>query len=177
MKEKIKKEAIRDCTILVVDDDPVACKELSDILEEAGFIVSCAGNGAQAKKIVFSTDVNVVLLDLKLPDSFGLDLIKIIKEAQNDAHIIVITAYASLDSTIKAIKNQVSDFFTKPYSPEKIVESVKKCAEKQMIKRELDSKMDALESFSKIATGRELKMVKLKEEVNKLKEKLRNCKI
>lgn len=158
--------------ILIIDDEEGAGQELTEILEGEGYDALVANNGEQAKAIIAKTPLDLVLLDLKLPDVNGLDLVKNIRETGRDTYIIIITAYGSLDSAKRALREDIYDYITKPFKPEKLLEIIKKALTMQLVERKLREKVAALERFQKIATGRELEIIKLKDEIKGLKKEI-----
>lgn len=162
--------------ILIVDDEQDANQELYEILMGEGYDVLLADNGERAKKNIAQNSLDLVLLDLKLPDVDGLDLIKNIKDTGRDTYIIVITAFGSLDSAKRAIKENVYDYVTKPFNPEKLIGIIKAGMEKQKIERILREKMAILERYREITINatveRELRLTQLKKEIADLKKQL-----
>ena len=167
--------------ILIVDDEKGVEQELRDILEREGYDVLVAGDGKQAKQTIAKTPLDLILLDLKLPDLNGLDLVKDIKDTGRDTYIIVITAFGSLDSARKAIKEKIYDYVTKPFDVEKLIETIKAGFEKQRIERILREKMAALERYKEVTinatVGRELRLSQLKKEIGDLKKKIKNSQV
>lgn len=160
--------------ILIIDDDVDLCQEISDILKEKDFEVVYAGNSKQAKQILIKDDIDIILLDLKLPDGNGLDLLEEIKKVKSDVQVIVITAYGSLSSAVKAIREDFFDYITKPFDPDKLLKVINKAAVKQSTERKEREDMAIKEQFQKLAIGRELKMIKLKNEITTLKKDLKD---
>lgn len=163
-------------TILIVDDEKEAGQELCEILEQEGYNALVANNGAQAKQIIAKAPLDLVLLDLKLPDVNGLDLVKNIREIGRDTYIIIITAFGSLDSAKRAIREEVYDYITKPFVPEKLIEIIKVVLEKQKIERILREKMATLEHYRETtinaSVDREFRLSQLKKEIAELKKKI-----
>ncbi len=93
LAKKHRKDTPKDNLVLIIDDEERICRELSEILEDNNYRVLCAHSGNQARQTITKTPVDLVLLDLKLPDVNGLDLIKDIRKASRDVHIIIITGY------------------------------------------------------------------------------------
>lgn len=124
--KKREREQTRQGSILIIDDEDKICQELSEILKDNNFRVLCAKNGRQAKKIIAQKSIDLVLLDLRLPDVNGLDLIKYVKESGEDTQIIVMTGFGSLNSAKEAVRKNIYDYITKPFSPEKIIKMIKR---------------------------------------------------
>ncbi|MFH1287416.1 MAG: diguanylate cyclase [bacterium] len=104
----------KNINILIVDDDIAFCQLLIDIFIKNGYKLTSAGNIALAKSELLKNFYNVVLVDLKLPDGSGLDLIKYIKSINEDIIIIVFTGFASLETSISAMNEGAFSYMKKP---------------------------------------------------------------
>lgn len=159
--------------ILIIDDEKDLCNELLSVLQTKYRIVSYVLSCKEAKDYISKNlDIDLVLLDLKLPDCDGLDLIKQIKRANDSTIIIVITAYGTYEATLKAIREQVYDFFNKPFDPKLLEKTVEEAINKRELENNLHEKMEVLKSFSKAAGGREERIVELKNEIKDLKKEI-----
>lgn len=127
---------IKKTKILVVDDDKIIRDTLSKILKEEKYIPISKGTSKSALDIVKKMNFNIAIVDLKLPDSDGLTLLKEIKENIPDICGIVITAYPETDTAISALQKQAYDYIAKPFDIGHIKATIKKCIEKQIIERE-----------------------------------------
>ena len=115
--------------ILIVDDEPVICKAGKMILEEQGYLVDTAANGKIALEKTAETDFHLLLLDIKLPDMCGIQILKQINPKDNDICVIMMTGYGTVNNAVEAMKNGASDFITKPFSEEQLIQSVHKTLE------------------------------------------------
>ncbi len=108
--------------ILIVEDDGAACDELRELIENVapGMEVFSAYNGAEARKLMAENDLTIALLDYKLPDTTGLELLKEIKAKNVETPVILITGAGSIESGVEAMKEGAHDYILKPFSPEKI---------------------------------------------------------
>jgi len=97
--------------------------------DEINFKTTLVENGNDAIKILAEKNTDIILLDYKLPDILGLDILNKIKTEKYDLLTIMITAYASLDVAISATKSGAFDFLAKPFTPEELRNTVKKAAE------------------------------------------------
>ena len=176
MNNKSDNKKLNGSSLLIIDDDKDICRELGELFAQDNLKIFCALDGARANEIIAKNHVDVVLLDLKLPDINGLDLISVIKNVNRDAEIIVITGYGSLDTATRAMKENVYDYVTKPFDPARLEITVKEAFAKIKMKKELEGKMEDLEKFKKLTIGRELEMIKLKEEIDNLKKGIKNNK-
>ncbi len=115
-------------TILVVDDDPLILESLSGILNECGFHVLTSGNAGEALAQLHGNSIDVVLTDIMMPDVSGIQLLEKIHNLDKKIPVILMTAFAELDTAIDAIKKGAFDFITKPYRYEYLISAVVKAA-------------------------------------------------
>ena len=104
-----------DDTILIVDDSPFMLRTMSFILEKAGYATATANSGQEALEKLAEKDYSLILADIKMPGMDGLEMLRRIREIDSDAVVIVMTAYASLDTAVKAIKYNAYDYLVKPF--------------------------------------------------------------
>ncbi|NLD09752.1 MAG: response regulator, partial [Xanthomonadaceae bacterium] len=96
--------------ILIVDDEQDICDLVSDILQDEGYEVAVAYNGAEANALKESTDPDLILLDIWMPDIDGISLLKSWREAGNMAPVIMMSGHGTLEHAIEATKLGASDF-------------------------------------------------------------------
>jgi DNA-binding NtrC family response regulator len=106
--------------ILVVDDEAIIRENLHRILTEEGYDVSTEPSGQAGLDFMKANDVDIVLLDLNLPDIHGLDVLKQAKKLEPDLLVIIITGYASIESAVKALKMGAYDYIKKPFKADAI---------------------------------------------------------
>jgi two-component system, NtrC family, response regulator AtoC len=123
--------------ILAVDDDP-NMQESYKVLLEDKYNLFVAGTGKEATSILKKEAVDIVLLDIILPDANGIDLLKKIKET-TDAEVIMVTAVKTVRTAIEAVKNGAYDYVTKPFDIDDLSENIKKLLEKQNLTKEIIS--------------------------------------
>lgn len=126
-----------DIKILIVDDDKSVCESLKRILEGQEFSVFTAENGKEGKEILSKKEINVILLDIRLPDVDGIELLSEFKDLYPNIEIILITAYASIKNAISAINKAAFGFIEKPFEFPQLVALIKQAFEKQSLKIEL----------------------------------------
>ena len=111
-------------TVLVVDDEKNIRETLKDVLEDEGFEVILSENGKSALEILGRNAVDVVLLDLWLPEVGWMDVLRITKEEFTDIQVIIISGHGSIDTAVKATKMGAFDFIEKPLSIERVLNVV-----------------------------------------------------
>lgn len=132
--------------ILVVDDEfgmrqgaERALRELSldfpDINGEVRFATRAAANGKELEERLASGQVDILLLDHKLPDTTGLEILERLRKRSLDLLIIMITAYASLETAVAATRSGAFDFLAKPFTPEELRGAVRKAARHLILQR------------------------------------------
>ena len=124
-------------TILIVDDDESSRESLSDILDLHDYAVLGAETGAAAEECIRSTSINAVLLDLRLPDRSGLEVLRVIKEVAPETEVIMFSGFASLASAIEAMQYGAFGYVQKPVNVEEVLSGLKKALERQRMGREL----------------------------------------
>jgi len=124
-------------TIMVVDDELGARQSLEVILEDQ-FRVLLAESGREALEIIRRETVDLILLDVHMPDMDGLEVLRRIKEEEEGIDVIMVSALNLARKAVDAIKLGAYDYITKPYEPEDILSTVHRVIQQQRLRRELD---------------------------------------
>ena len=127
--------------VLVVDDEPNIRTTLGLCLEADGHDVACLATASDALAAVARTAFDLIFLDLRLGTECGLDLIPLLLQQNCWAKIVVITAYASVDTAVEAMKRGASDYLSKPFTPAQVELVTNKVAKQ----RQLELKLEALQ--------------------------------
>ncbi len=114
--------------ILVVDDEPAMREALYDWLKEDGYDVGLAEGGKEAVAMAGEKSWDVILLDLKMPGMDGLETLRRLKaeDVDTDAEILMMTAYATVDTAVMAMKEGAFDYLVKPFAPDEVEIQIKK---------------------------------------------------
>jgi len=123
-------------SILVVDDD-VGVRESFEAVLAKDYDLSFATQGVEALRILSTKDVNLVLLDVRMPGMDGIEVLRRIKEANEHTDVIVVTAVKSLKTAVEAIKLGAFDYITKPFDIHEILALIKRVVEKQELVKEV----------------------------------------
>lgn len=132
--------------ILVVDDEKLFRVSLCDDLDEAGFETYGLGSAEEVMEELKKNVYDVVLTDLRLPRMDGIALLKKIKKTSPDIIVIVMTAYATVQTAVEAIKQGAYDYITKPFTSEELFLTLKRLAKYQSILKENINLKKQLES-------------------------------
>jgi len=116
--------------ILVVDDEQHVRNSLATWFREEGYEVSVASSGKEALATLTREGTNILLVDIKMPGMDGLELQRKARELAPDATIIIMTAYASVETAVQALKEGAYDYIVKPFDPETVSRLVRKAAER-----------------------------------------------
>jgi len=111
--------------VLVVEDEELMRSILRQLLEDEGYSVLTADSAENALEIFSSAEISVTLTDIKMSGMDGLELLDRIKTIDEDALVIMMTAYSSVDSAISALRKGVYDYVTKPFVNEDLLKTVK----------------------------------------------------
>ena len=122
--------------ILVVDDEQSMREFLDIMLKKEGYKVSLASNGDEVMKYIDKDIFDLVLLDIRMPKMDGIAVLKKIKSTSPETVVIMITAYASADTAIKAMKEGAYDYITKPFKVDEIKLIIKNALEKKHLQKE-----------------------------------------
>jgi DNA-binding NtrC family response regulator len=132
--------------ILVVDDEKLLRWSVRDRLAEQGFRVEEAGTGAEAIPILRRGDLDLALLDLHLPDTDGIALLQEARAADPGLLCILMTAFASVDSAVRAMKGGAYDYLGKPVDMDELVLTVERALETTRLRREVRALRSAAEA-------------------------------
>lgn len=112
-------------SILIIDDDKSILRILTRILQKNGYNTDTAETGREAEERIASQSYDLALIDVKLPDTDGIDLLRKIHEAKPKMIKIVITGFASLENGIKALNGGADAYLVKPVKTEELLKIVK----------------------------------------------------
>jgi len=115
----------RKISILIVDDEESVRDSLYNWFLEDGFRVECAENAKKALTILESDQFDIILADIKMPGMDGLEMLRRIKSLKPDAIVIVMTAFATVDTAVKALKDGAYDYVTKPFDPDDLTHLIR----------------------------------------------------
>ncbi|MCH7632374.1 MAG: sigma-54-dependent Fis family transcriptional regulator [Planctomycetes bacterium] len=123
--------------ILIVEDEQLIRWSLRQKFEDKGYRVEEAATGADAGAALDGTFFDLIMLDYKLPDMTGLDVLKKVRESDTDVVVIMMTAYSTIESAVEAMKLGAYDYITKPFDMDQLLRTVAKSLETTKLRREV----------------------------------------
>jgi DNA-binding NtrC family response regulator len=120
---------------MLVDDEESFRKLVGKELARAGYAVDTAGGLEEARRLLSQKTFHLVVLDVRMPDGSGLDLLKEIREASPTTEVVMLTAYGTVQEAIRAMKEGAHDFLTKPCKLGELEAVLEKAVEKQNLER------------------------------------------
>jgi len=133
-------------TILILDDEPVIREVLKTVLEKAGFAAREAASAGEGIERLSKEPIDLLLLDLMLPDRPGLDVLAEVRQRWPELPVVVVTAYSSVETAIAAMREGAFHYLPKPFRNEEVVHVVRQALEKRRLvaeNRVLRARLDA----------------------------------
>jgi DNA-binding NtrC family response regulator len=163
---------MKSCKILIVDDELSVRTSLQEWFLEEGFSVETAESGEDALNKMHTGPYDLILLDIKMPGMDGITLQKKIKDIDEDAIIIIMTAYASVDTAVEALKLGAFDYVTKPFDPDDLSQLIRNALKQKELSTEnlqLKEKISELSGMDEII-GQSEEMKRIYEMVDTVAE-------
>ena len=107
--------------VLIVDDEEAICKLISHLLEQEGFVPLVALDGKTALQRLRTASPDMLIVDLKLPDLDGLEILRQAKALDEDLPVVILTAYAKVHGAVEAMRTAAFDYLAKPYDHHELV--------------------------------------------------------
>jgi DNA-binding NtrC family response regulator len=161
-----------DIRILIADDELIVRQSLQNWFQEEGYTVDVAESGREALEKLTHGQWDIFLLDIKMPGMDGLELQRKIKEIHPNATIIIMTAYASVETAVEAMKQGAYDYVVKPFDPDDLEHLIRNAAERRQLVSEnirMREKIDDMSRFHEII-GRSPGIQRVLEQVSLVSE-------
>jgi len=129
---------VKKYNILLVDDDPFILEGIGEDLESNGYHVTRAESGEIALALLESIDFDLVITDLVMDSTNGIQVLQKIKSLNPEVQVIILTGFGDIESAIEALRNQADDFLLKPCESQEMMFRVKNCLEKQDMTRKIN---------------------------------------
>ena len=156
----------RKISILIVDDEDSVRDSLFNWFIEDGYRVECAEDAKKALNILESEEFDIILADIKMPGMDGLEMLKRIKSLRKDAAVIMMTAFATVDTAVQALKDGAFDYVTKPFDPDDLSHLIRNATRQITLTEEnemLREKLFSLENVESLVGKSEAMRKVLKE--------------
>ena len=137
--------SVEHTSILVVDDEEIVRESLGGWLEKDGYLVECVADGPAAVARLRARPWSILVCDLKMPGMDGLQVLEAAKQLQPDLAVVIMTAYATVDTAVAAMKLGAYDYLMKPFDPEELSLMMQKIVGQQRLVRENAVLRQALE--------------------------------
>jgi DNA-binding NtrC family response regulator len=157
----------QNISLLIVDDEESVRDSLYNWFIEDGYDVDYAANAKEALMKIEAGDFDIILADIKMPGMDGLEMHRRIKAINSEAIVIVMTAFASVETAVQALKDGAFDYVTKPFDPDDLSHLIRNAANQISLKNEnetLKNKVVSLENIEDIV-GNSKAMIKVLKEV------------
>jgi len=169
--------------VLAIEDEETSSTLYMNVLGQAGHEVVVVKTGGEAVEKIKAETFDLILLDLKLPDIDGIDVLKKVKNEIGWTPVVIITAHPSLDSSIEAIRTGgVYEYLVKPFGHQQLSDAIDRALDRarltlenqRLLKRlqrtnqALTERVDQLEKFARVAEDYERKIDELKEKIKRL---------
>ena len=153
--------------VLIVDDDRATSAGMADVVEEWGYEAEVADTVKAGWASISKLVPDVAIVDLKLPDGSGLDLLHRVRETYPDVSVVILTGHATVDSAVKALKVGAEDYVTKPVDLPRLQVILKSIEDKQMMKQEILELRRQLQKMGALGhlVGKSPRMQRLFEEI------------
>jgi DNA-binding NtrC family response regulator len=153
-------------SILIVDDEESVRDSLYNWFIEDGYHVECAENANKALSMLENEGFDIILADIKMPGMDGLEMLRRIKLLKSDSIVIVMTAFATVDTAVQALKDGAFDYVTKPFDPDDLSHLIRNASKQIVLSEEnenLKQKVVSLENVEDLIGGSEAIKKVLKE--------------
>jgi two-component system response regulator PilR (NtrC family) len=126
----------RNASVLVIDDEEIMRDILGTLLEREGYSVRLAGNGQEGLELARSLPFDAVIVDVMMPGLDGMQVLDELKKFDDQLPVLMITAYASMESAISAMKRGAFDYITKPFKNDEVLVVLKNAIERRQLVEE-----------------------------------------
>ncbi len=139
--------------ILIVDDEPFNLDLLEQELTDLGYSTERAGDGAQALSKIDNANPDLVLLDYRMPDMNGIEVLQAVRRSHKELPVVIITAHGSIELAVEAVKAGADDFITKPFDPEHLALVVQRCLARAQLQADVEFLAQELGGRNRMIAG------------------------
>ena len=126
---------MKPLSILVIDDESIICDACSLVLAEKGHLVDRCLTGKSGLLAIEGGTYNLILLDMKLPDIDGMEILKTVREKTPAPCVIVMTGYSTMSNALQAMKLGAADYLAKPFTDDELVGAIENSCERLLKKQ------------------------------------------
>ena len=153
------KKINREFNLLVVDDNVNTLEVIKRNLTHEGYKVSISSNVQDAMVVLETNDINLVITDVKMPKTDGMELVKHVKENFKGIGIMMITGYPSIEGAVEAVKKGAEEYLVKPFTDNELLSCVQRVLEKLARRRAVQIKKSPVKTHGIIAESKEMHRV------------------
>ncbi len=155
--------------ILIIDDERVICDGCRIVLSEKGYRVDICMEGKAGLDSSLEGEYDIVLLDMKLPDIDGMEILQTLRKVKPGAYVIVMTGYSTVQNAVEAMKLGAFDYLTKPFTDDELVLSIDRALERQhLVEENLSLRKELLDRFGyDNIVGKNPNILKIFDQINK----------
>ncbi|NLP04969.1 sigma-54-dependent Fis family transcriptional regulator [Candidatus Fermentibacteria bacterium] len=154
------KKQSRAHRILVVDDEPGVRSSLAEMLVALGYSAETVGTGRDALRVLRQSVFDVMITDVMLPDMSGLDLLTLVRDKYRWLPVIVITGFASVDSTVTAMRRGAVDYIPKPFTSDSVASAIQQALAVGAVREKPGDRQQAVITFRSAAMGDVMDLVR-----------------
>ncbi len=149
----------RQFKLLAVDDNLNTLEVIKRNLTHENYEVLISSNVQAAMAVLETNDIDLVITDLKMPKTSGLDLVKHVKENYKNTGIMMVTGYPSIEGAVEAVKKGAEEYIVKPFTDSELLSCVQQVLEKLVCRRNVQSKQRPAEAYGIIGESKEMRKV------------------
>lgn len=124
--------------ILIIDNEPAMRRIVGSNLQSAGYEITEAGGAVEGKHRILAEDFDAVFVDQRMPDGEGIDVVGCARDADATLSVVMLTAVATVELAVEAMRRGAFDFLTKPFEPEQLLSAAQRAVERTALLREND---------------------------------------
>jgi DNA-binding NtrC family response regulator len=127
----------KNISIVVVDDDIRTRIAIEESLADSGFTTECFRTGNEGIRHILTNEVDVAIIDVRLPDTNGIDVLRLVKEYQPKVLCVLMTAYPNVEDAVRALKSGAYEYIEKPLDLKQITTVINKAIDENMIQKKI----------------------------------------
>lgn len=159
--------------LLIVDDEDGIRNILSEILRESASSIQTASNGKEALSLIKAGLVDVVLSDINMPVTSGLELLAQVRSIGMETPFVFLTGYGDKEKAIEALRLGATDFLEKPFNPDFVIEVIRKAFELSQAMREVEEKTEKLFASLDVPADEKIRLQKMKQAVTMMRKAMK----